>query len=65
MRESELAGLVEELGKFGLSPQEAREVIRLVADWTGGNLPDNWKSGERVRRTAEVKNTVKRHLKVE
>ncbi len=46
MRESELVGLVEELGKFGLSPQEAREVIRLVADWTGGNLPDEWKSGE-------------------
>ena len=25
---------------------DSREVIRLVADWVGGNLPDDWKSGE-------------------
>jgi len=34
--------LIDKVMDYGLSHDEAVELIELIADWTGGNLPEDW-----------------------
>jgi len=34
--------LIDRVMDYGLDYQSAIELIELIADWTGGNLPEDW-----------------------